>query len=87
MCRCTTATSSGPILRLDQRDGARFQPVLRHGDFGPSNILFDATTRTISGIVDFGSAALGDPAAWSTIGRVRHERTTARYPFAHGGDS
>jgi aminoglycoside 2''-phosphotransferase len=44
------------------RDNASHQPVLRHGDFGPSNILFDAASRTISGIIDFGSAGLGDPA-------------------------
>jgi aminoglycoside 2''-phosphotransferase len=47
---------------LAEWDRASYQPVLRHGDFGPSNILFDVDSRTISGIVDFGSAALGDPA-------------------------
>ena len=39
-----------------------FQPVLRHGDFGPGNILFDPKKRSVSGVVDFGSVALGDPA-------------------------
>ena len=39
-----------------------FKPVLVHGDFGPGNILFDAKTWTITGIIDFGSAGLGDPA-------------------------
>jgi len=38
------------------------RPVLRHGDFGPSNILFDQATCAISGVIDFGSAARGDPA-------------------------
>jgi aminoglycoside 2''-phosphotransferase len=47
---------------LDKMDNAAQQPVLRHGDFGPSNILFDAALRTISGIIDFCSAGLGDPA-------------------------
>lgn len=47
---------------LDQADNASYPPVLRHGDFGPSNILFDAPSRTISGIIDFGSAGLGDAA-------------------------
>ncbi len=37
-------------------------PVLRHGDFGPSNILFDAASGRVTGIIDFGSAARGDPA-------------------------
>lgn len=39
-----------------------YQPVLKHGDFGPSNILFDHQTQRIAGIIDFGSSCLGDPA-------------------------
>jgi aminoglycoside 2''-phosphotransferase len=39
-----------------------FRPVLRHGDFGPTNILYDSSAGSISGIIDFGSAGLGDPA-------------------------
>ena len=39
-----------------------FRPVLRHGDFGPTNILYDPSARGVSGIIDFGSAGLGDPA-------------------------
>ncbi|MBN1247125.1 MAG: phosphotransferase [Anaerolineae bacterium] len=39
-----------------------FEPVLRHGDFGGSNILHDPRTLTLTGIIDFGSAAVGDPA-------------------------
>jgi len=36
--------------------------VLKHGDFGTSNILFDRQQRTICGVIDFGSSGLGDPA-------------------------
>ncbi len=39
-----------------------YKPVLKHGDFGASNILFDRTTNFISGIIDFSNASLGDPA-------------------------
>ncbi len=39
-----------------------FTPCLRHGDFGPSNILYDPEQNTISGIIDFGFLAIGDPA-------------------------
>ena len=39
-----------------------FAPVLKHGDFGPSNILFDGGARRITGIIDFGGSGLGDPA-------------------------
>jgi aminoglycoside 2''-phosphotransferase len=45
---------------LAETDNSLYQPVLRHGDFGPTNILFDSVSRTISGIVEFGSAGLGD---------------------------
>jgi aminoglycoside 2''-phosphotransferase len=38
------------------------QPALVHGDFGPSNILFDPVTNRITGVVDFDSAHVGDPA-------------------------
>ena len=40
----------------------RFDLVLKHGDFGTSNILFDNQQRTICGVIDFGSSGLGDPA-------------------------
>jgi aminoglycoside 2''-phosphotransferase len=39
-----------------------YQPVLRHGDFGTSNILYDQAAQAISGVIDFGGAGLGDPA-------------------------
>ena len=39
-----------------------FTPVVCHGDLGTGNILYDPDLQTISGIIDFGSSALGDPA-------------------------
>ena len=39
-----------------------FQPVLIHGDFGASNILWDSKSQEISGIIDFGETEVGDPA-------------------------
>ncbi len=39
-----------------------FQPTLRHGDFGTSNILYDPESASVTGIIDFSSAGLGDPA-------------------------
>lgn len=47
---------------LDDAAHFAFTPVLRHGDIGPSNILFDPATRRLSAILDFGSAGYGDPA-------------------------
>jgi aminoglycoside phosphotransferase (APT) family kinase protein len=33
-----------------------------HGDFGGGNILYDPATRRVTGVIDFGGVALGDPA-------------------------
>lgn len=37
-----------------------YKPVLIHNDFSASNILFDETTKTLSGIIDFGDVAIAD---------------------------
>ncbi|MCR8851045.1 phosphotransferase [Rossellomorea sp. SC111] len=39
-----------------------FQPVLIHGDFGASNILWNPARHEVSGIIDFGETEVGDPA-------------------------
>lgn len=38
------------------------QPMLRHGDFGTGNILYDPQRVTITGIIDFAFCGIGDPA-------------------------
>jgi aminoglycoside 2''-phosphotransferase len=38
------------------------RPALIHGDFGTSNILFEPVTNRLSGVLDFDSAHVGDPA-------------------------
>jgi len=40
----------------------QFTPLLCHGDFGTSNILYDPVTLQITGIIDFTLCGLGDPA-------------------------
>ena len=47
---------------VESADQFAFTNVLRHGDFGPSNILYSAERRRFIGIIDFGSAGIGDPA-------------------------
>ncbi len=37
-------------------------PALIHGDFGGGNILYDPATHQVTGVIDFGSVAIGDPA-------------------------
>jgi aminoglycoside 2''-phosphotransferase len=39
-----------------------YDPVLIHADMAVYHILHDPTSRQLSGILDFGTAGLGDPA-------------------------
>ncbi len=39
-----------------------FQPTLVHGDLSPEHVLFDATNATLTGVIDWGDARIGDPA-------------------------
>jgi aminoglycoside 2''-phosphotransferase len=64
--------------------------VLKHGDLGPGNILLDPQRQTLSGIIDFGSAGLDDPAIdlgfvsfWgkSSLGGVFVEQLYGDYPM------
>lgn len=41
---------------------AAITPSIIHGDFGTSNILYDCSSNRITGIIDFGSSNIGDPA-------------------------
>ena len=47
---------------LENADSFAFVDVLRHGDFGASNILYSEGARRMTGVVDFGHAGVGDPA-------------------------
>lgn len=42
--------------------GAAAPAVVLHGDFGPSHVLLDEGAGTLSGVIDWGDARLGDPA-------------------------
>lgn len=62
-----------------------YKPVLKHGDFGPSNILFDFDQQVIRGIIDFGGAGPGDPAydfagILSSYGEAFLRRFVPMYP-------
>ena len=66
-----------------------YQPVLKHSDFGPSNILFDQGAQCVTGIIDFGSSGLGDPAydfagLLSGYGEGFVELCTRAYPEVEG---
>jgi aminoglycoside 2''-phosphotransferase len=68
---------------LDTRALQTFDPTLRHGDFGGSNILWDPGQRVITAVIDFSSCAVGDPAmdlaSVSTLGDDFYRRIATRY--------
>lgn len=47
---------------LSDTSNFKYTPVLIHGDFGPTNILFDKQLQKVSGVIDFSSVSIGDPA-------------------------
>lgn len=47
---------------LAELERATYVPVLRHGDLGASNILYDEAAAVLTGVIDFDSAEMGDPA-------------------------
>ncbi|MGH0943142.1 phosphotransferase family protein [Bacillus mycoides] len=49
-------------LYLNENRHFNFAPCLVHGDFGMTNILYSATKKDVSGVIDFGGASIGDPA-------------------------
>lgn len=61
-----------------------YTPVFRHGDFGGSNILYDPKAQRITGVIDFSSAGIGDPAldvaAISCSGDAFFQRVRKAYP-------
>jgi aminoglycoside phosphotransferase (APT) family kinase protein len=53
----------GWFQRLAARRPASAAAVLIHGDIAPQNLMADPSTGALTGIVDWGDAALDDPAA------------------------
>jgi aminoglycoside 2''-phosphotransferase len=47
---------------LDDPEIYTFEPVLRHGDFGTGNLIYDPAGQRMAGVIDFGAAGLGDGA-------------------------
>ena len=47
---------------MEKESNFDYEPKLIHGNLGECHILFDKQKNCISGIIDFGTAGLGDPA-------------------------
>ena len=50
-------------LVLNNPEFMAYEPCFMNGDLGPYHLLFNAETRRLNGIIDFGTAGVGDPAA------------------------
>jgi aminoglycoside 2''-phosphotransferase len=82
------ASATAKVLRSQIQSHIEQLPslscVLRHGDFGSSNILWDGG-KDITGVIDFGSLGWGDP-AWDiaglfvSYGRSFAEQLSLTYP-------
>ena len=46
---------------LDNQKNFEYRPALIHNDFSTDHILFEISSNKISGIIDFGDLAIGDP--------------------------
>jgi aminoglycoside 2''-phosphotransferase len=51
---------------LQSDDPSSFQPCLLHGDLSPDHLLYDDQAAAITGVIDFGDMAIGDP-AWDLV--------------------
>ena len=75
---------------LEGSGAGEIRPALVHGDFGTGNILYDGAARRITGVIDFGSAGVGDPAVdfaaapWSPTAFL--EGLVAAYPAVRQAD-
>jgi hypothetical protein len=64
-----------------------FTPALRHGDFGTSNLLYEAEHGSLTGVLDFSGTALGDPVVDFTglqisYGEAFVQRIQRAYPLS-----
>ena len=68
-------------------DWSTVTPTLVHRDLGAEHILMDRETRRLSGIIDFGDMAIGDPTIDFVGLRISAgERLTNKASAADGGD-
>lgn len=74
------------FVRLAGLGGRSPEPALLHGDASPSNVLVDPANGRVTGLLDWGDAALGDPAFDLAKIPPRHLPSTIA-GYAHGADT
>jgi aminoglycoside phosphotransferase (APT) family kinase protein len=63
-----------------------YRPVLIHGDLAQYHILYQGVTADLTGIIDFGTPGLGDPACdFAVIISMYGERFLRRMALAYPG--
>jgi aminoglycoside 2''-phosphotransferase len=71
---------------LDDPALQRFEPAIRHGDFGGTNLLYDQDRGAMSAVIDFSFSGIGDPAvdiaAAQTFGPAFFKYYKKHYPLS-----
>nr|WP_242520226.1 aminoglycoside phosphotransferase family protein [Halobacillus kuroshimensis] len=62
MCGPSTIEVKDTFETFFEQERFTFSTTLIHGDFGPSNLLWDKKSRQVTGVIDFGETGIGDPA-------------------------
>ncbi|WP_342341470.1 HAD-IA family hydrolase [Halobacillus kuroshimensis] len=62
MCGPSTIEVKDTFEAFFEQERFTFSTTLIHGDFGPSNLLWDKKSRQVTGVIDFGETGIGDPA-------------------------
>jgi len=51
---------------LSSDEPSSFVPAVLHGDLGPGHVMYDPAAASLTGVIDFGDAMIGDP-AWDLV--------------------
>lgn len=58
---CSAARHALSVQTLHSEESSEYSPVLLHGDLSMQHILIDESGGTLTGIIDWSDAMLGDP--------------------------
>ena len=71
---------------LDDKTMADYAPALHHGDLWAEHILFDPEREELTGVIDFESASIGDPAGdWTALWLDHGDETIERLLACYRG--
>ncbi|MCA9835823.1 MAG: phosphotransferase [Trueperaceae bacterium] len=70
-----------PIVTRDL--ALSYEPKLIHADLAPYHVLFDPVAKSLTGLIDFGTAGLGDPATDLAVILVNYGKAFSYGLFNH----